>query len=497
MSSQKEELPFKKSYSYMALGAILILTLALRLSFIHVPLDRDEGTYAVIGQEILNGAIPYRDAIEIKPPGIFYIFATIMAFGDTVEHIRICTAIYTLLTVIAAYLLARSLGGVRAGLIAALLCGIFTSGPIVEGIGSNTEVFMLLPILTGALFFFAGIDSGRRFHFIMSGFCFALAVFVKTVAAPVYLLAFLFIPFARRPFRGWLITMADMVSFAASAILLVAALYVYLKLNGAWSDCIHWTITFNKSFGRTTLEEFSGRLTSRGVNTAKEFLLLWVVALPTIYWQLRKRMTVKTWFMAGLVFATFIGVCMPGKFWPHYLLPMVPPLAVISGVGVAQLMYCRGIVLVAGMSAVVALFIPTILTDYPYFVASPEEVSRMKYSGNDVFVRAAQVARYVKERTRTDDYIFQWGYEPEIYVIAGRRPPNRFICHMYVAASPDKVVAIRDLTISILSRRPRYIIVQVGREKWPGYLELSDIITTYYHLETTIDGYTIYRTNVV
>lgn len=497
MSLKKEEPSFKNSYGYLVLGAILILTFALRLSFIHVPLDRDEGTYAVIGQEILNGAIPYRDAIEIKPPGIFYIFATIMAFGDTVEHIRICTAIYTLFTVMAAYLLARLLGGVRAGLIAALLCGIFTSGPIVEGIGSNTEVFMLLPVLAGTFFLFKGIDSGRRFHFIMSGLCFALAVFVKTVAAPVYLLAFLFIPFARRPFRGWLTTIADMVLFAASAILLVIVFYIYLKLNGAWNDCIHWTITFNKSFGRATLEEFSGRLLSRGVNTAKEFLLLWVVALLTICWQFRKRMTVKTWFMTGLVFATFIGVCMPGKFWPHYFLPMVPPLAVISGVGVAQLTYRRGIVPVIGLFTFAALFIPTILADYPYYVASPEDVSRMKYSGNDVFVKAAQVARYVKERTRVGDYIFQWGFEPEIYVLAGRRPPNRFICHMYVDAGPDKNVAIRDLVTSILSKRPKYIIVQSGREKWPGFLDLSVIITAYYHLETAIDGYTIYRSNII
>lgn len=496
MTLQKEVPPLRSSYTYIILGAILILTLALRLSFIHVPLDRDEGTYAVIGQEILKGAIPYRDAIEIKPPGVFYIFAAIMALGDTVEHIRICTAFYTLLTVIAAYLLARSLGGVKAGLAAALLCGIFTSGPTVEGIGCNTEVFMLLPVLAGTLFFFAGIDSGRRFHFIVSGLCFALAVFVKTVAAPAYLFAFLFIPFARRPFRGWRITMADMAYFAAPAILLVAALYIYLRLNGAWDDCIHWTITFNKSFGRTTPEEFISRLTSRGVNTAKEFLLLWVVALPTMYWQLRKRMTAKTWFMAGLVFATFIGVCMPGKFWPHYVLPMVPPLAVISGVGVAQLADRRGFVAVIGMFTLVAVFIPTIMMDYPYFVVSPEEVSRMKYGGNDVFVKAAQAARYVKERTRTDDYIFQWGWEPEIYVIAGRRPPNRFIAHMLVEASPDIDAAIRDLTKSILTKRPRYIIVQAGRESWPGSRELSIITAAYYHLETSMGGYAIYRINV-
>ena len=75
---------------------IIAAAFSLRMVFLHEPLERDEGLYAYIGQEILRGNLPYRDAMDQKPPGIHYIYSTIItAFGATPEGIRIGTAIGT------------------------------------------------------------------------------------------------------------------------------------------------------------------------------------------------------------------------------------------------------------------------------------------------------------------------------------------------------------------------------------------------------------------
>ena len=474
------------------LAAILLLTLVLRLRFVHVPLDRDEGTYIVLGQEVFRGAVPYRDAIEMKLPGFFYLYGLITLFGNSVEYIRVVTALYSLLTVIFTYLLARAVANGRSGLCAALLCGIFSCGPVVQGNGSNLEVFLLLPIMAGVYLLFRGFDSGQRRYFAASGLLLAAAVFIKTIALPVYLLPLLFLPFVRRSQRGWRAVTRDAGAYAAPGALLGLLLVVYLAANGAWDDFIYWNFTFARAYAKSSWPVFWGRLATRGLATASEFLPLWVAALPGLCWLLVKRPSYKSCFLAGLVAASVVAVCMPGKFWPHYLIPLIPPLSVAAGIGIAALFEGRRAFLYGGLPLLALSCYPTLRLDYPYYAATPEQVSALEF-GSDVFVRAAEVARYVRKRTAPDDTIFQWGWEPEIYVTADRRPPNRFLSHLTAVSSPDPNEAVQQLTESILSKRPKYIIVQAGRERVPGYPELAGILQARYLQETTIGGYLVYR----
>lgn len=48
----------------------------------HAPVTGDAFTFLAMGRAILNGYIPYRDLMEIKPPGMFLISALSMYFGD-------------------------------------------------------------------------------------------------------------------------------------------------------------------------------------------------------------------------------------------------------------------------------------------------------------------------------------------------------------------------------------------------------------------------------
>ena len=49
----------------------------LRWPVADVPLERDEGEYAYIAQRWLRGKVPYRDAFDQKPPGVFVAYAVI------------------------------------------------------------------------------------------------------------------------------------------------------------------------------------------------------------------------------------------------------------------------------------------------------------------------------------------------------------------------------------------------------------------------------------
>ena len=65
------------------IGWLLVAALAcvLRAPVAALPFERDEGEYAYIAQRWLAGDVPYRDAFDQKPPGVFLFYAAAFAVG--------------------------------------------------------------------------------------------------------------------------------------------------------------------------------------------------------------------------------------------------------------------------------------------------------------------------------------------------------------------------------------------------------------------------------
>ena len=57
---------------FLALACALLL---LRLPSVVQPMGADQGLYAYVGERILAGDLPYRDAWDQKPPAIHYTYA--------------------------------------------------------------------------------------------------------------------------------------------------------------------------------------------------------------------------------------------------------------------------------------------------------------------------------------------------------------------------------------------------------------------------------------
>ncbi len=74
-----------------ALTCILALGLSFRAGALDSPLARDEGAYAYIGANLTSGIVPYRDAFDHKPPGIYLFYAAASIGPDKVTSIRLAT----------------------------------------------------------------------------------------------------------------------------------------------------------------------------------------------------------------------------------------------------------------------------------------------------------------------------------------------------------------------------------------------------------------------
>src|SRR5580700_11017203 len=75
--------------------AIFVLTLAVRMPLLNIPLDRDEGEYAYIGWRMGLHELPYRDWVALKPPGIFWVYRLAIALPmEPVRAIHLVGALF-------------------------------------------------------------------------------------------------------------------------------------------------------------------------------------------------------------------------------------------------------------------------------------------------------------------------------------------------------------------------------------------------------------------
>src|SRR5262249_12767504 len=95
-----------------------LLAAGLLLPSLFYPFGRDQGVFAYAGSVILRGGWPYRDVWDVKPPGIYYTYAAMLACtGSSMAGVRACD----LLAVVATTLLLRSVLRPMIGAVAAWL----------------------------------------------------------------------------------------------------------------------------------------------------------------------------------------------------------------------------------------------------------------------------------------------------------------------------------------------------------------------------------------
>ncbi len=479
----------KKHPEYLWLAAILTLSTLLRLAFLHEPFEMDEGQYAGIAQEILRGGLPYRDAIEIKPPGAFYLYAlAITTFGATTEAIRIFTALYAGMTLLAVYAVTRALSGVRGALWGALIFGVYSTFPLLQGSGCNTEVFLLLPLTAGAWFFITAADQGKRSYLHGAGLCAGIALLIKPVALPLValqLLLILFLPPATGRIKSAALNLA---AFILPLGLCALATFSYFFLKGGLDDLLYWTFEFPRHYR----ESGAGGLTpAKALNyLASSLLVPALLGLPSALWLGVTRRTMAGIFPLALLLAASLAVTLPGKYFPHYFITLLPFLAIPGGVGLGRILEMTGVPRILALLILLAAVALSVEKNYKFYVVySPETVSLRKY-GVPLFVESAAVARYLREHTRPDEYIFQWGMAPELYFLADRRFPNPFLGSLVPGWSRNPDRAAETLLQSLNQKRPAYLVVQPECADFRGEKEVSSYLQTNCSEETRI-GYAI------
>jgi 4-amino-4-deoxy-L-arabinose transferase-like glycosyltransferase len=148
---------------------------------------RDQGIYAVVARTVLEGGMPYRDAWDFKPPGIFIVFAASRAlFGAGQHGIRVLEvlgliAMIAAMVRLSAQLWGRRLVGLSAGALAVMVHAQLdfwhTAQP--ESFGGMATIFGLVLALSGERRAAGGDRRRAALFWIAAGVLFGAAGLLK------------------------------------------------------------------------------------------------------------------------------------------------------------------------------------------------------------------------------------------------------------------------------------------------------------------------------
>lgn len=175
----------KKSFFILLL--IVVFTLILRWQSWTILLDRDEGTYAYIAAHLFdNDFLPYKNAFDHKPPGIYVIYGVFMQFlGKELLAIKVAGFVNSVISTIVFLFILKEIKIERTKrLFYTFLYMVLINSMLFDGLADNTEVYMATALGAMLWLFLKFMDNSPNKHryLLLSGVFGGLAFHIKHVA---------------------------------------------------------------------------------------------------------------------------------------------------------------------------------------------------------------------------------------------------------------------------------------------------------------------------
>ncbi|MGA9771348.1 MAG: glycosyltransferase family 39 protein [Blastocatellia bacterium] len=565
------ETRFDRTTVLKLFAALAVITFLLRI-FYSGQLYEDDGLWFTAAEEILRGRTLYREIYFDKPPAIALVYAGLFKlFGAHILTIRLFTIICSITISIVLYLFGKQLYDRRTGLLAAAMFTIFST-TYQEGHfqGLNTDFLMALPYTAGAyLLTRARADNSiaRRLSFC-GGMLIGIASQINPKAAFNIVFFALFLFLARKWQTGGERTGGVSLFAFALAGLATGALPFLIYIAATKSFSFYWLYVWD--WGARYARYYPAWKTARSALTqsfdyfAGNNTLL--IALVFVVISVIKRSGSKQGdteaastadFRADVTLliwlgASYAGLAVGGRFFGHYFFQILPALCLIGARGIIGIVRLRNQTttrkwnLRRALMALLAVgFIVTLVRYHSRtailaadWVRGSKSAATLEWFHEKLNREERMVATAVRslddelqtpdqmtaEAMRADsprergaegpaDYLFVWGYRPEIYYWSGLIPASKYLSTQMLTGVPADVHYFGDEYHSVLEEsvtraaraelaqeleqvRPRYIVDELGffntSLAFSSYPEFREIISGYRNVGV-IERFIIYH----
>ncbi|MEW6404579.1 MAG: glycosyltransferase family 39 protein [Chloroflexota bacterium] len=397
---------------------------------------RDSGVFLYVGQQILDGQIPYRDTWDHKGPVIYYLNALglYLAQGSRWGVWWIQWLSLALAAILGHTVLRRTFGQMPA-LLASFAWII--SLVLVLGGGNYTEEYGLLLQLSALFFFWKSLNSPRPRPFVfLLGITFAAAFWLRPNLIGVHLsigivaLSRLIFSPERRSVFQWVL------AFAAGALTVSLPLLTYFARQGAAPSLIDQFLHYNLIYSSVTAEEkidalLEGlQLLTRSGVTFTAFAG-WVIGCLPLFakpGELMEKAPLLCVALVGLPIDLFL-VSASGRSYHHYYLTWLPVFAILTAQWASSISIqfkpaetaLQQFKLESRAVWTMALIVAFALPSHRDIIAPVFELVYTDPPSTPLVVK--RIWNY----TTPDDYLLVWGAEASYNFLSERRSPSRFM----------------------------------------------------------------------
>lgn len=155
-------------------------------------------------------------------------------------------------------------------------------------------------------------------------------------------------------------------------------------------------------------------------------------------------------------------------YWPYHFIPLAAPLSLIAGLAVYSFVNFPPPLSTEAQIAVMAIFAGSCLLALWTQLAdllkppTPEaHAGKLTESKLEQLMVVPRIAEYIKARTSSGDYIYQWGYLYHLYMLAERLCPVRGAISLRPPALAWKVEALSMALEGLRNNPPKYLVVHL------------------------------------
>ena len=403
-------------------------------------LDTDGNGFLYFGQLILDGKVPYVDAWDHKPPGIYFIYASAILLGNGRWGIWFLGMIALFVSSLLGFKLILRFYGLFPAISATLM---YLAGFNILRKGADYPEVFVLPLQFAMIYLF--ISSARKksfsFKYIAIGLISALCFILKQTLIGIPLSIVIYWLIVNKSYNHESTFLIRVAGFSIGFILGLLPVLGYLIYNGAIKNFWDQNFIYNFSYVGTSLLDKARSINRLLRALTSSFLPVlaiptWLVSIVTIF----RREKLDKSENLSLIYLVLISLPVEiflagisGRVFKHYLLPLLPTLMILVGFFVHKVLsFDKTQLSIKGIkerNTFFKIWIITFITLFPF-------VNLIRANIGEIHDRAAKykqydekyglLINYIEKTTSIDDYICFLGERVLINNITGRKYPSRY-----------------------------------------------------------------------
>jgi hypothetical protein len=469
-------------WHWILLSITLAFVLLARLQLLDMSLERDEGGFAYIGQQLFGEKLLYLDLLDNKLPGLYFLYwiFTQLPFEPTVR-IHIGLLLVHSATLYLFFLLSKKMFNVQIAAISTALFAVNAILPNVLGFAAHATQLMLLPIIGAFLLLWEVQDKPNNgLKLLLSGLLLGFAFIIKQPSIVFIVFAILILMSENLVIFQRMARIA-ILGFASGIPFFIIVLY--FKIQNRFNDFWYWTFAATSSQSITKEENYIYLNKMLPLVTHNNWLFWGLGLLSILFIFFLKYTNLQKKWVVGLMVISLISCIIGLGYSQHYFVTALPWLSlgtVVLLLGLKEKYVEKSNLLVPFISFCLVL-LPIVL-NFEYFTRpNTLKIADDNYHWNG-FPEIQAIGKVLNKRLKSGETIAVLGSEPQLnyYTNTKNCSPHIFTYSLVRPGLRQQEFQLQYVK-DILDCHATYLVISSSSASWAVDFEKTIFFTNLFN----------------